>query len=131
MLGLLDAAFTRTLAYLKQRQQFGVPIGSFQALKHRAARMFVELELSRSVVLDALQAIDAGHPELSRKASLAKAQLSDAAQLISNEGVQLHGGIGVTDEEDIGLYLKRARVAQFALGDASFHRDRFTSLCGY
>ena len=131
MLGSLDTAFQKTLAYLKQREQFGVPIGSFQALKHRAARMFVQLELSRSVVLDALQALDDGHRDASAKASLAKAQLSDAAQLIANECVQMHGGIGVTDEEDIGLYLKRARVTQFALGDAAFHRDRYASLHGY
>ena len=131
MLGSLDTAFQKTLAYLKQREQFGVPIGSFQALQHRAARMFVQLELSRSVVLDALQALDGDHPDASAKASLAKAQLSDAAPSIANECVQMHGGIGVTDEEDIGLYLKRARVTQFALGDAAFHRDRYAGMHGY
>jgi alkylation response protein AidB-like acyl-CoA dehydrogenase len=131
MLGMIEVAFEKTLDYLKQRQQFGVPIGSFQALKHRAARMFVARENARSVVLDALHAIDADAERASQKASLAKAQLSEAAFLVCNEGVQMHGGIGVTDEEDIGLYLKRARAAQFSLGDASFHRARWASLRGY
>jgi acyl-CoA dehydrogenase len=128
MLGSIDVAFHTTLDYLKARQQFGVPIGSFQALKHRAARMFVALELSRSAVLDALQALDARHVRAPQKASIAKAQLGEAAFLISNEGVQLHGGLGVTDEQDIGLYLKRARAAQFTFGDAAFHRDRYALL---
>ena len=131
MLGGIETAFDRTLDYLKQREQFGVVIGSFQALKHRAARMFMALELSRSVVLDALQALDAGDARAPEKASLAKAYLSEAFFLIGNEGVQMHGGIGVTDEEDIGLFLKRARVAAQTLGDASFHRDRYAGLRGY
>ena len=128
MLGGIDVAFQITLDYLRARQQFGVPIGSFQALKHRAARMFVELELSRSVVLDALQALDAGHPRASQKASIAKAQLGEAAFLIGNEGVQMHGGLGVTDEQDIGLYMKRARASQFTFGDSGYHRDRYARL---
>ena len=128
MLGGVDVAFNTTLDYLKARQQFGVPIGSFQALKHRAARMFVALELARSVVLDALQALDARHPRAPQKASIAKAQLSAAAYLIGNEAVQMHGGLGVTDEQDIGLYMKRARAAQFTFGDAAFHRERYALL---
>jgi alkylation response protein AidB-like acyl-CoA dehydrogenase len=128
MLGGVDRAFQITLDYLKARQQFGVPIGSFQALKHRAARMFVALELSRSVVLDALQALDAGHPRAAQKAAIAKAQLGEAAFLIGNEGVQMHGGLGVTDEQDIGLYLKRARAAQFTFGDSAYHRERYARL---
>jgi alkylation response protein AidB-like acyl-CoA dehydrogenase len=131
MLGSIDVAFQITLDYLKARRQFGVPIGSFQALKHRAARMFVALELSRSVVLDALQALDARHPRASQKASIAKAQLGQAAYLIGNEGVQMHGGLGVTDEQDIGLYLKRARAAQFTFGDSDYHRDRYARLEGF
>ncbi len=131
MLGGIETAFSRTLDFLKDREQFGTKIGSFQALKHRAARMFVARELSRSVVIDALQAIDAGDARASEKASLAKAQLGEAAFLIGNEGVQMHGGIGVTDEEDIGLFMKRARVAGQTLGDAGFHRDRFAALRGY
>ena len=131
LLGTLDAAFERTLKYLKERQQFGVPIGSFQALKHRAARMFVELELLRTVVLEAMQAVDAGSDKVARLAAIAKARASQAALLVSNECVQMHGGIGVTDEEDIGLFLKRARSVQLSFGDASYHRDRFATLSGY
>lgn len=131
MLGGIETAFEKTLDYLKVREQFGVPIGSFQALKHRAARMFVEVELSKSVVLEALQAIDSGSENTARIVSVAKAKLDQTAQFVSNEGVQLHGGIGVTDEEDIGLFLKRARVQQRTFGDAAFHRDRFASLSGY
>ena len=131
MLGGIEAAFDKTLDYLKIRKQFGVPIGSFQALKHRAAKMFVELELSKTVVLEALQAIDSGADDAPRLASVAKATLGEAAQLVSNEGIQMHGGIGVTDEEDIGLFLKRCRVQQRTFGDSAFHRDRFASLSGF
>ncbi len=131
LLGTCLEAYERTLQYLKDRKQFGVPIGSFQALKHRAANMFVEIELSRSIVLDALQAVDEGRPDLPQLASVAKARLSDAAFQIGNEALQMHGGIGMTDEEEIGLFLKRARVAQFTLGDASFHRDRYATLQGF
>jgi alkylation response protein AidB-like acyl-CoA dehydrogenase len=131
MLGGVEAAFDKTLAFLKVRQQFGVPIGSFQALKHRAAKMFIEVELAKTVVLEALQALDAGRENASLLVSVAKAKLGDAAQLVSNEGVQMHGGIGVTDEEDIGLFLKRARVQQRTFGDAAWHRDRFATLSGF
>jgi len=131
MLGGADEAFRITLDYLKNRRQFGVPIGSFQALKHRAARIFVALELSRSAVLDALQALDAGHPRAPQKAAIAKAQLGETAFLVGNEGVQMHGGLGVTDEQDIGLYLKRARAAQFTFGDSSDQRERYAHLEGF
>jgi alkylation response protein AidB-like acyl-CoA dehydrogenase len=131
MLGTCLEAYERTLQYLKDRKQFGVPIGSFQALKHRAAQMFVEVELSRSIVLDALQAVDEERPDLSTVVSVAKARISDAAFLIGNEALQMHGGIGMTDEEEIGFFLKRARVAQFTLGDASYHRDRFATQQGF
>ncbi len=131
LLGTCLEAYERTLQYLKDRKQFGVPIGSFQALKHRAANMFVEIELARSIVLDALKAVDEGRPDLPQLASVAKARLSDAAFQIGNEALQMHGGIGMTDEEEIGLFLKRARVAQFTLGDASFHRDRYATLQGF
>ncbi len=131
MLGTCLEAYDRTLQYLKDRKQFGVPIGSFQALKHRAASMFVEIELARSIVLDALQAVDEGRPDLPKLASVAKARLSDTAFLVGNEALQMHGGIGMTDEEEIGLFLKRARVAQFTLGDASYHRDRYATLLGF
>ncbi len=131
MLGLASRAFDVTLEYLKTREQFGVRIGSFQALKHRAAAMFVELELSRSIVLEALTAIDEGRDDVAALASCAKARLNDTVFLVGNEAVQMHGGIGVTDEEDIGLYLKRARATQLTLGNTAFHRDRFARLGGY
>lgn len=131
MLGAASAAFERTLDYLKLRQQFGVPIGTFQALKHRAAQMFCELELTRSAVLAALAAQDAGDPDAARLASLAKARAADTLELVSNEAVQIHGGIGMTDAADVGLFLKRARVAQQTFGDARFHRDRYATLSGW
>jgi alkylation response protein AidB-like acyl-CoA dehydrogenase len=131
LLGTVIEAFERTVAYLKTRTQFGVPIGSFQALQHRAAAMFTEVELSRSIVLDALRAIDEKRPDVSLLASIAKARVSDTAQLVSNEAVQMHGGIGVTDEEEIGLFLKRARVAELTLGDGAYHRARFAKLSGF
>jgi alkylation response protein AidB-like acyl-CoA dehydrogenase len=131
MLGTLSEAFDRTMAFLKTREQFGVVIGSFQALKHRAADMFVEIELSRSVVLDALTAVDEGRADASAQASCAKARCNDTIFQVGNEAVQMFGGIGVTDEEEIGLFMKRARVLQFQLGNSAFHRDRFAALEGY
>jgi acyl-CoA dehydrogenase len=131
MLGSMSEALERTLTYLKQREQFDVPIGSFQALKHRAARMFVELELSRTAVMAAARALDEASGEAERLVSLAKARCSDAAMQIANEAVQMHGGIGMTDEHDIGFYLKRARVAELTFGDAVWHRDRWARLGGY
>lgn len=133
MLGSMQAAFEMTNEYLKTRMQFGVPIGSFQALKHRAAKMYIELELSRSAVMGAHRAIDEGRDEkvVAKLSSLAKARCSDAFVLIGNECVQMHGGIGVTDEADIGFFFKRARVAEATFGDAAFHRDRTARLEGY
>ena len=133
MLGGMTAAFEMTLDYLKTRKQFGVPIGSFQALKHRAARLFVELELARSVVTAAAHGVDEGatDTQIARLASVAKARASDAFLLVGYEAVQMHGGIGMTDEHDVGLYLKRARGAELQFGDAAFHRDRVARLEGY
>ena len=132
MFGMAQQAFETTLDYLKQRTQFGVPIGSFQALKHRAVHMFTEIEMSKSVLYEALTALDEDRAvDVPRLASICKARLNDALMLITNESVQMHGGIGVTDEIDIGLYLKRARVAQAMLGNSSFHRDRYASLQGF
>lgn len=132
-LGLLREAFERTNAYLKERVQFDVPIGSFQALQHRMARLYTELEMLESCVRAALSAIDAGSQgaELALLASLAKARASDLCQTLMNEAVQLHGGIGVTDEFDLGLMVKRARVLQQGLGDGVFHRDRYARLKGF
>jgi acyl-CoA dehydrogenase len=131
MLGGMQEAFARTRTYLKERRQFGVPIGSFQALKHRAARMFIELELSRSAVMAAARALDEQLPEASLLVSVAKARLSDAYTLIANEAVQMHAGIGMTDEHEVGFFIKRARAAELTFGDAAYHRDRFASQAGY
>ena len=131
MLGSTQEVFDRILEYLKQREQFGVLIGSFQGLQHRAANMYSEIELCKSVVRAALAGLDnknADRVEIAELASIAKAKLSEVFFLVSNEGVQMHGGIGMTDEFDIGFFIKRARVAQQYLGDASFHRDRYASL---
>ncbi len=131
MLGGMSQIFEDTLAYLKTREQFGVVIGSFQALKHRAANVFMEIELCRSVVMAAANAADAGESNLALLVSLAKARCSDAFVLAANEGVQMHGGIGMTDEHDAGLYMKRARAAEMTFGDAAWHRDRWARLRGY
>lgn len=131
MLGTATQAFEITLEYLKTRTQFGQLIGSFQALQHRAARMFTEIELARSCVEAALAAIDARANDVPALASLAKAKAGDALHLLSNEIVQMHGGIGMTDAHDAGLYLKRARAVEAAFGGASYHRDRYAKLAGY
>jgi alkylation response protein AidB-like acyl-CoA dehydrogenase len=131
MLGSMSEAFDRTLEYLKTREQFGAPIGSFQALKHRAAEMFIEIELCRSTVMAAARGVDAGDPDSALLVSLAKARCSDAAIEVANEAIQMHGGIGMTDEHDIGFYLKRARVAEMTFGDSAYHRDRWARLSGY
>ena len=131
MLGGMSQIFDDTLDYLKTREQFGVVIGSFQALKHRAAKVFMEIELCRSTVMAAANAADAGENDLALLVSLAKARCSDAFILATNEGVQMHGGIGMTDEHDAGLYMKRARAAEMTFGDAAWHRDRWARLRGY
>jgi len=131
MLGAASQAFETTVEYLKTRVQFGQPIGSFQALQHRAAKMFTDLELSRSCVEAALVAIDDDNPDLPALASLAKAKMGETLHLISNEMVQMHGGIGMTDAHDAGFYLKRARVQEAMYGNQAFHRDRYGRLQGY
>ena len=133
MLGGLQECFERTIAYLKEREQFGVPIGSFQALKHRAANMFCEVELSKSCVLEALTALDEGRnaEDVAKLASLAKAKVGETYNLVSREGIQMHGGIGMTDEFDIGFFIKRAAVSEQTLGDVNFHRNRYGELEGY
>ena len=127
----MSEAFDRTLAYLKARKQFDVPIGSFQALKHRAADLFIEIELCRSAVMAAARSVDERAKQAKTLVSLAKARCSDAYVLVGNEAVQMHGGIGMTDEHEIGFYMKRARVAATTFGDAAFHRDRWARLTGY
>ena len=131
MLGGALEAFDITLNYLKEREQFGEKIGSFQALQHRAALMFTELELCKSCVIEALTAFDEGSNDLQRIASLAKSKMGETFFNVSNEGVQMHGGVGVTDEYDIGLYMKRARVAEQTFGNTEYHRNRYAELTGY
>jgi len=131
MLGGMNQIFDDTIAYLKTRQQFGVLIGTFQGLQHRAARLFMELELARSSVMAAARAADANDPEWQSLASLAKARCSDVYILAANEGVQMHGGIGMTDEHDAGFYLKRARATEMTFGDAAWHRERWAQLHRY
>jgi alkylation response protein AidB-like acyl-CoA dehydrogenase len=131
LLGLSTEAFERTVAYLKERKQFGRVIGSFQGLQHRAAEMFAELELARSIVLQALHQIDDGEQHLSLVASAAKGKLCEVAQRVTNEAVQMHGGIGMTDEHEIGFFIKRSRVAQHTFGDYNYHLDRFAVLSGF
>ena len=129
--GIMQETFERTVTYLKERKQFGVPIGSFQGLQHRVSDMYCHIEMCQSVVLKALMAIDAGADNLSELASLAKAKTCETAKRVTNEAVQMFGGIGVTDDEEIGFYLKRARAVQFSFGDYSYHLDRFAKLRGY
>lgn len=131
MLGMAEAAFEQTNDYLKTRVQFGQVLASFQALQHRMAKMFTELELMRSVVEGALDAIDSGRANISQEVSLAKAVAGETLHLVSRELIQLHGGIGMTDEHDAGFTLKRARVLEAMWGNAAWHRDRFARLGGY
>jgi alkylation response protein AidB-like acyl-CoA dehydrogenase len=131
LLGMAQEVFERTVQYMKERSQYGALIGSYQALQHRAAHMFSELELAKSIVLKALQALDGNDPKLSLLASACKAKVSEVATLVTNEGVQLHGGIGMTDELDIGFFMKRARVAEQQFGDRRYHLQRFATLQTY
>ncbi len=133
MLGSTQECFERTIDYLKERKQFGVAIGSFQALKHRAADMFCEIELSKSCVLEALTALDEKRDkeEIAKLASLAKSKVGDTYGLVSREGIQMHGGIGMTDEFEIGFFIKRAAVSEQTFGDSAFHRNRYGELEGY
>ncbi len=130
MLGTASQAFDMTLDYLKTRKQFGQVIGSFQALGHRAAALYSQLELMRSCVEAALQAIDADK-DVAQLCSLAKAKGGDCLHEMSNQLIQIHGGIGMTDEFDAGLYLKRARVLEALYGNPAFHRDRYARLLGF
>jgi len=131
MLGIAQEAFERTTQYLSERKQFGVPIGSFQALQHRAATLFGELELCKSVVLKALQALDQDSDDQAVLASLAKAKCGNTAELATAESIQMHGGIGMTDAFDLGFFIKRWRALNQQLGDPRFHLDRFARLRGY
>lgn len=130
MLGMAGQAFDTTLAYLKQRVQFGQVLATFQALQHRMANLFGEIELMRSAVEAGLSAIDRGG-DVRQAASLAKCKANEAGHLMSRELIQLHGGIGMTDEYDAGFYLKRMRVLEQMWGNAAWHRDRYARLSGF
>ena len=131
MLGNASQAFDVTLDYLKERKQFGSVIGTFQALQHRAAEMYSELELTKSSVIAACNAVDENSNDLKRMASLAKYKAGETNHLVTNEAVQMHGGVGVTDEYDVGLYLKRARVTEQIFGNSEYHLDRYATLSEY
>ena len=131
LLGVGAGAADMTVDYLKQRKQFGVAIGGFQALQHRAAHLYSEMEVARAAVLKAQQLLDAGDARADAAVSVAKAMSGMATTLAVQEGVQMHGGIGMTDEYDIGFYMKRARVLTEMFGDANFHADRLALAAGY
>jgi alkylation response protein AidB-like acyl-CoA dehydrogenase len=129
--GVGGEAFGRTVAYLKDRKQFGQPIGSFQALQHRAAHLYTELEITQAAVLKALQVLDSDFEHAAMIVSVAKARAGSSATLAVQEAVQMHGGMGMTDEFDIGFFMKRARVAQELFGDVGFHADRLARMQNY
>ncbi|MFC3581279.1 acyl-CoA dehydrogenase family protein [Sphingomonas hylomeconis] len=130
-LGVGAGAMDMTVGYLKERKQFGVTIGSFQALQHRAAHLYSEMEVARAAVMKAAQLLDAGSRQADDAVSVAKAMTTLATTLSVQESVQMHGGIGMTDEYDIGFYMKRARVLAEMFGDASFHADKIARAAGY
>ena len=129
--GVASGAMDMTVDYLKQRKQFGKLIGEFQALQHRAAHLYSEVEIARAVTMKAAQLLDGGSEKADLMASVAKAKVAKAAGLAVKEGVQMHGGIGMTDEYDIGLYMKRDRALQEFLGDMYYHAGRVADMSGY
>jgi alkylation response protein AidB-like acyl-CoA dehydrogenase len=131
MVGLSEEVFGRTVAYLKERKQFGKAIGEFQALQHRAAQLYVEIEITRAAVLKALQALDADPARAGSAVAVAKARAGTTATLAVQEGVQMHGGMGMTDQFDIGFFMKRARVCQELFGDANYHADQLARAKSY
>jgi alkylation response protein AidB-like acyl-CoA dehydrogenase len=131
LLGVGGGAMDMTIGYMKQRKQFGTLIGSFQALQHRAAHLYSEMEVARAAVLKAQQLLDLGHDKANEAVAVAKAMTALATTLSVQESVQMHGGIGMTDEYDIGFYMKRARVLAELFGDANFHADRLAIAAGY
>jgi alkylation response protein AidB-like acyl-CoA dehydrogenase len=129
--GVAEEAFSRTMGYLKERRQFDRRIGSFQALQHRAAHMHIDIENAWSASLKALQSIEGRANSATLDVAIAKAKASETACTATAECLQMHGGIGMTDEFDIGLFLKRARVDSILFGDAAFHADRVAGMLGY
>ena len=131
MLGSAQECLAQTIDYLSTRRQFDRTIGSFQALQHRAAHLFTEIEIGRSAVMRALQALDAASKDRQLIVSVAKSKVGRVAQLAAQEAIQMHGGIGMTDEFNIGFFLKRVRVAEALYGDANFHADKFARMRNY
>jgi len=131
LLGIAEEVFERTTNYLKERRQFGVPIGSFQALQHRAAQLFTEIEMCKSLVMKVLQTLDEQPDGDAELVSLTKSKLGETARLATAEAIQMHGGIGMTDEFDIGFFLKRCRILENLYGDNYYHLDRFARQRAY
>ncbi|MDP1869922.1 MAG: acyl-CoA dehydrogenase family protein [Bradyrhizobium sp.] len=131
MVGLSEEVFGRTVTYLKERKQFGKLIGEFQALQHRAAQLYIDIEITRAAVLKALQTLDASFDKAGAAVAVAKARAGTTATLAVQEGVQMHGGMGMTDQFDIGFFMKRARVCQELFGDSNFHADRLARMKNY
>jgi alkylation response protein AidB-like acyl-CoA dehydrogenase len=131
MVGLSEEVFGRTVSYLKERKQFGKRIGEFQALQHRAAQLYIDIEITRAAVLKALQALDADIETAASAVAIAKARAGATATRAVQEGVQMHGGMGMTDQFDIGFFMKRARVCEELFGDANFHADQLARSRGY
>lgn len=131
MVGLSEEVFGRTVGYLKERKQFGKLIGEFQALQHRAANLYIEIEITRAAVLKALQALDGDFEKAGAAVAVAKARAGSTATLAVQEGVQMHGGMGMTDQFDIGFFMKRARVCQELFGDSNFHADQLARMKSY
>jgi alkylation response protein AidB-like acyl-CoA dehydrogenase len=131
LLGLAQEAFERTMDYIRERKQFGVPVGIFQGLQHRAAKLYAEIELCKSLVIKALQTLDDSDESNPALASATKAKLCETAHLAANEAIQMHGGIGMTDEFDIGFFLKRCQILETLYGDRYYHTDRYARLRGY
>ncbi len=131
MVGLSEEVFGRTVTYLKERKQFGKLIGEFQALQHRAAQLYVDIEITRAAVLKALQTLDSSFDKAGAAVAVAKARAGTTATLAVQEGVQMHGGMGMTDQFDIGFFMKRARVCQELFGDSNFHADQLARMKSY
>ena len=131
MVGLSEEVFGRTVTYLKERKQFGKLIGEFQALQHRAAQLYIDIEITRSAVLKALQTLDGDFDKATAAVAVAKARAGTTATLAVQEGVQMHGGMGMTDQFDIGFFMKRARVCQELFGDSNYHADQLARMKSY
>jgi len=131
MVGVSEEVFGRTVGYLKERKQFGKLIGEFQALQHRAAQLYIEIEITRAAVLKALQTLDGNFENAAAAVAVAKARAGSTATLAVQEGVQMHGGMGMTDQFDIGFFMKRARVCQELFGDSNFHADQLARMKSY